>query len=157
MNIIEQIQQLELDTTSAQQWGARGEIEAWVHKYLLSGLGGSSNPQFSEGLKRERRWWNGPLELALSDLSPAVGTTPGLEYVVEEDYWQVRTSKLAETFTTPASLPPLILEYRGGELSIRDGNTRYGAMQRLGWKTCWVVVWYNSEADYLSHSKNLSL
>lgn len=146
--IEEELKALELDTVSAQKWAKEGKIEDWVHKYLLSGKGGRTNPEFSQGLKREKRWWNGPLEVALTELSPAVGTDPGMEYVVDRDTWHTRTSKLAKTFSNPLALPPLIVEYRAGELSIRDGNTRYGAMKLLGWTTCWVVVWFNSERDY---------
>ena len=155
ITIDEEIRLLELDTISAQKWASDGEIEDWVHRYLLSGKGGKSNPEFSEGLKREKRWWNGPLELYLADLSPAVGTEPGMEFVVDKDKWYAHISKLARSFSNPLSLPPLIAEYRAGELSIRDGNTRYGAMRFLGWTTCWVVIWYNSESDYHQHNKAL--
>jgi hypothetical protein len=151
----EEIRFLELDTGSAQKWARDGKIEAWVHSYLLNGKGGRTNPEFSEGLKREKRWWNGPLELNLSDLSPAVGTDPGLEYVVDKEYWSARTSTMAKSFSNPLSLPPLIVEYRGGQLSVRDGNTRYGAMGFLGWTTCWVIIWYNSESDYCQHNQIL--
>jgi hypothetical protein len=155
-SIEDEIRLLELDSISAQKWARDGKVEGWVHKYLLSGKGGKSDPEFSQGLKRENRLWNGPVELNLNDLSPAVGTEPGLEYVVDKDRWVAWTSRLAKTFSNPASLPPLIAEYRRGELSIRDGNTRYGAMRLLGWKTCWVIVWYNSESDYSRHSEILS-
>ena len=151
-----EIRRLELDSLSAQKWAKDGRIEEWVHKYLLSGKGGKSDPEFSEGLKREKRWWNGPAELDLDDLSPAVGTDPGMEYVVDKDSWYAWTSGLAKSFSNPAAVPPLIAEYRGGELSIRDGNTRYGAMRLLGWTKCWVVVWYNSESDYHQHNDRLS-
>ena len=132
-SIVDEIRQLELDSLSAQKWAKDGKVEEWVHKYLLSGSGGKSNPEFSEGLKREKRWWNGPVELSLSDLSPAVGTEADLEYVVDKDRWFAWTNRLAMSFSNPTSLPPLIAEYRSGKLSIRDGNTRYGAMQLLGW------------------------
>lgn len=155
VSIEDDIRRLELDSLSAQKWAKEGKIEAWVHKYLLAGRGGKSNPEFSEGLKRERRWWNGPIEVNLTDLSPAVGTEPGMEYVVEKDYWVARTSKLAKSFSNSLSLPPLIAEYRAGELSVRDGNTRYGAMRLLGWSTCWVIIWYNSESDYYQHHEIL--
>lgn len=36
---------------------------------------------------------------------------------------------------------------------LRDGNTSYGAMKLLGWLTCWVIMWYNSESDYQQHNK----
>ena len=151
----EKIRLLEFDSLSAQKWADEGKVEAWVHKYLLSGEGGSSNPEFSKGLKREHRWWIGPVEMALTDLSPAVGPEPGLEFVVDKDHWHARTSRLAESFTDPLSLPPLIVEYRDGELSVRDGNTRYGAMKYLGWPKCWVVIWYNTESDFLHHQSLL--
>jgi hypothetical protein len=146
---------LELDTLSAQKWANEGKVEDWVHKYLLSGRGGNTDPEFSEGLQRVKRWWNGPVELSLSDLSPAVGTERGMEYIVDKDKWYTLTSRLANSFSNPASLPPVIAEYRAGELSIRDGNTRYGAMKLLGWTTCWVIIWYNSESDYRQHSEFL--
>jgi hypothetical protein len=155
VSIAEEIKALELDITSAQKWAREGKIEAWVHRFLLSGKGGRSNPAFSEGLKREKRWWNGPLELSLTALSPAVGTEPGMEYVLDKDEWQARTSRLARSFSDPLSLPPMIAEYRHGELSLRDGNTRYGAMKLLGWPTCWVIIWYNSESDYHQHKTEL--
>jgi hypothetical protein len=107
-------------------------------------------------LKREKRWWNGPIEVRLTDLSPAVGTEPGMEFVVDKDRWVARTRMLAQSFSNPLSLPPLIAEYRCGELSIRDGNTRYGAMRLLGWPTCWVIIWYNSESDYYEHIATIS-
>ena len=154
-NIVEEIRLLELDTRSAQKWAKDGKIEAWVHKYLLSNKGGETNAAFSAGLKREKRWWNGPIELGLDELSPAVGTEPGMEYVVPRDYWAARTSSLAKSFSDLESLPPLIAEYRAGILSVRDGNTRYGAMRLLGWATCWVVIWYNSESDYRQHNQTL--
>ena len=150
-SIADEIRRLEFDSLSAVKWAEEGKVEEWVHKYLLSGLGGKSNPEFSAGLKREKRWWNGPILLNLNDLSPAVGTEPGMENVVDKDHWDAWTSNLAESLSNPGSLPPLIVEYRAGELSIRDGNTRYGAMRLLGWTTCWVIIWYNSESDYCQH------
>jgi hypothetical protein len=50
----------------------------------------------------------------------------------------------------------MIAEYRRGELSLRDGNTRYGAMKLLGWPTCWVIIWYNCEDDHHQHNEILS-
>jgi hypothetical protein len=154
-NIEDETRRLELDTLSAQKWAIEGKVEDWVRKYLLSGRGGKTDPEFSKGLQREKRWWNGPIELSLSDLSPAVGMEQDMDYVVDQDQWDTLTRRLASSLSNPASLPPLIAEYRAGELSIRDGNTRYGAMKLLGWMTCWVIIWYNSESDYCQHSEIL--
>ncbi|MCP4420760.1 MAG: chromosome partitioning protein ParB [Chloroflexi bacterium] len=154
-NIKEEIRLLELDSLSAQKWAKEGKVEEWVHKYLLSGKGGKSNLEFSKGFKRDKRWWNESIEINLTDLSPAVGTDPGMEYEVDNDYWYARTSQLAESFTDPLFLPPLIAEYRAGELSVRDGNTRHGAMCFLGWAKCWVIIWYNLKDDYFQHNSLL--
>lgn len=145
----ENMRLLEFDTPSAQRYAREGRIEEWVHRYLTTG--GWANPEMSQGLKRDRRWWYGPVELELAALSPAVGTGAGMEYQVSEDYWQWVTGRVAGLLTDPLSLPPLIVEYRHGELSVRDGNTRYGAVSLVGWSTCWVIIWYNSESDYRQH------
>ncbi|TFG72880.1 MAG: hypothetical protein E4H27_01790 [Anaerolineales bacterium] len=149
-SIGEEIRRLEFDTTSARKWASEGKIEAWVHKYLLAGKW--ANPEFSKGLKQTRRWWKGPIEVNLVDLFPVVGTEPGMEYVVDKDAWYVRANHMAQSLTDPEALPPLIVEYRAGKLSIRDGNTRYEAMKLLGWQKCWVIIWYNSESEYHQHN-----
>lgn len=152
----EKIRQMGFDVASALKRAKRGEIEAWVHEYLLSGSGGSTNRQFSDGLKLEKRWWYGPVALPLSDLTRAVGTEPDREYVVDADYWKKITSRMAASFTDLRAFPPVVVEYRDGELSVRDGNTRLGAMELLGWETCWAVIWFNSEEEYLQHNNSLS-
>lgn len=154
-NIQAEIKALELDARSAIEWAKAGKVEDWVHRYLNSGTGGSTNAFFSERLKDTQRWWNGPLEIELDRLAPAVGPEPGMEYQVDEDPWIERTTALASSFTDLGSLPPLIAEYRAGILSLRDGNTRHAAMKSIGWPTCWVILWYNSEEDYRRHSAAL--
>lgn len=152
-SIAQEIRRLGFDTRSAQKAASDGEIEAWVHRYLTAGKW--ANPAFSQGLKREQRWWNGPLEVGVAALTRCVGTEPGMEYRVSQEYWSERTRKMAESMTDAVSIPPLIVEYRGGELSVRDGNTRLGAMERLGWQKCWAIIWYSSAEDYRQHSSAL--
>ena len=141
------------NTPTAIQFAKEGNIETWVHTYLNSG--DWANPAFSEGLKLQKRWWHGPIELPLSMLQPALGPEPHMEYYVDNAYWQKQTQKLAASFTTLLALPPLIAEYRQGLLSIRDGNHRYGALQIKGWHSCWVIIWYNSAEDYTKHMEEL--
>jgi hypothetical protein len=95
------------------------------------------------------------VEVNLTDLSRAVGPETGMEYQVKNEYWIARTSKMAASMSQPLAIPPLIIEYRSGILSIRDGNTRHGAMSLLGWSKCWVVIWYNTESDYDKHNSLL--
>jgi hypothetical protein len=77
-----------------------------------------------------------------------------MEYQVDPAPWQARTGRMAASFTDLLALPPLIIEYRAGELSVRDGNTRCGAMRVLGWLRCWAIIWYNSEEDYRLHGES---
>ena len=146
----EEIKILGFDTGTAQKYARQGKLEEWIHKYLLAGKW--TNPGLSAGLKLQKRWWKGPVEVSLTDLLRAVGPEAGMEYRVENDYWIERTGKMAETMRDPLAIPPLIAEYRRGTLSIRDGNTRHGAMSLLGWSKCWVVIWYNTEKDYDEHN-----
>ena len=146
----EEIRLREFDTGSAQRYAREGRLEEWVHKYLLAGKW--ANPGLSAGLRLQKRWWNGPVEVNLTDLSRAVGPEAGMEYQVKNDYWMDRTSRMAESMRSPLAIPPLIVEYRSGRLSIRDGNTRHGAMSLLGWSKCWVIIWYNTENDYDEHN-----
>ena len=71
-----------------------------------------------------------------------------MEFRMAPAAWDARTGALAAGFTSLEAIPPLIAEYRDGLLSVRDGNHRHEAIRRKGWLTCWVIVWYNSAADY---------
>ena len=154
ITVEEEIRLLAFDTGSVRRYARERKLEEWVHRYLLAGTW--ANLGLSTGLRLQKRWWNGPVEVNLIDLSRAVGPEPGMEYQVENDYWIARTSKMAESMSSPLAIPPLIVEYRSGKLSIRDGNTRHGAMSLLGWEKCWVVIWYNTESDYDEHNALLS-
>lgn len=140
----------EFDVPTARQYAEEGRLEAWIHAYLNTGYW--ANLAFSEGLKRQPRWWRGPLEIRLPALSRCCGPEPTMEFRMEPAAWENRVASLTRTMTNdPLELPPLIVEYRQAELSIRDGNTRYAVMEQRGWPTCWAVIWYNTEADYREH------
>ncbi len=138
------------DVSTAQRYAADGHLEEWIHAYLRGGAWANSG--LSDGLRLQRRWWNGPLEMPLSSLLRCVGPEPGMEYRVEPGPWAVRTAAMAQGFGNLAAIPPLIAEYRDGVLSVRDGNTRHEALRLRGWPTCWTIVWYNSERDWLRHT-----
>jgi hypothetical protein len=154
VSIADEIREQGFDAGSAQRYAREGGIEEWVHRYCNAGPW--ANPGLSQGLKLQRRWWDGPVEMKLTDLHRAVGPEPGMEYSVDADNWAAWTSAMAASMESLSSIPPLIAEYRDGVLSLRDGNTRHGAMSRLGWETCWVIVWYNAEEDYRRHGETLT-
>lgn len=141
------------DVKSAMQYSEQGKIEEWVHKYCTTG--NWANHGLSEGLNKTKRWWNGPLEIELSKLKRKVGPEKGMDYEVSDEYWNSRIALMSDSFNDPNTIPPLIATYENGKLFIADGNTRCGTMQHLGWEKFWVIIWYNSENDYIEHSKIL--
>lgn len=136
------------DLASARRAASAGAIEAWIHAYLVGGPW--ANPGLSSGLLRQRRWWRGPMSVSLAQLVRCCGSEPEMEYRITPEVWERRVGSLVASFTTVAALPPLLAEYRGGSLSVRDGNHRLAAIEHLRWPIAWVVIWYNTEADYLA-------
>ena len=143
------------DTRTALEYAQQGRLEEWIHPYLKAGTW--KNLGLSEGLKRQPRWWRGPLKLPLSDLARCLGVEEGMEYSVSQAYWEGRMAGLIENIQSsgagPLDMPPLIAAYdpnlaTPAHLSVRDGNHRLGAYERLGWPSAWVLIWYNSEEEY---------
>ena len=130
------------------------ELEDWIHTYLTTGYWANEGLAYS--LKLQQRWWRGPLELPLTALIRCCGPEPTLEYPMDASDWNQRITALAAGLTDPLALPPLIVEYRQGELSVRDGNKRHAAMCLKGWRSCWVLIWYNSADDYQRDTKHAS-
>ena len=144
---------IKFDVLTAQQYASEGKLEEWIHAYLNAG--DWANRGLSEGLSRQQRWWIGPIEMELAGLVRACGPEAGMEYRVDSAQWSERTLRMAQSIADPLAVPPLIVEYRQGILSVRDGNTRYEAMQLKGRRTCWVLIWYNTEHDYRCHAERL--
>ena len=131
---------------AARAYAQRGRLEAWIHAYLLGGEW--ANAPLSSGLKLQRRWWRGPIEVNLDAVKRCCGPEREMEFRVDAAAWATRTHVLAQGFERLEAMPPLIAEYRDGVLSVRDGNHRHEAIRRKGWQTCWVIIWYNSESDF---------
>ena len=146
MHKVEPAEPAGFTVATALAYARRGQLEPWIHAYLLAG--DWANPALSAGLKSQRRWWHGPSQLALDAVTRCCGPEPAMEFRMAPAAWDARTGALAAGFASLEAIPPLIAEYRDGLLSVRDGNHRHEAIRRKGWLTCWVIVWYNSAADY---------
>ena len=137
---------MEFTVIAAQQQAQTGRLEAWIHAYLNTGYW--ANPGLSEGLKLQQRWWRGPLEVNLADLVRCCGPEPDLEFCIDPEGWEQKINELMSGIREPMEVPPLIVQYRQGELSIRDGNHRHEALRRQGRLRCWVLIWYDSLEDF---------
>jgi hypothetical protein len=134
------------DVLSCMDAANCGRLDDWAHSYLSAGH--SANAGLREGLRLQRRYWIGPLLLPLERLERCCGPEPGMEFPVPVGAWQRKVSDIASGLKDPMSVPPLIIEWRAGVLSVRDGSHRYAAMTVAQWDACWVIVWCNNANDY---------
>ena len=136
----------QFDVRTCRAAAKAGGLAHWVDRYLRAGAW--ANAGLREGLRRQQRFWLGPLLLPLHRLERCCGPEPEMEFVMPPDSWQRRISDIRRRLADPLDVPPLIVEWRAGVLSIRDGNHRHGAMAAAGWDACWVIVWCNSPRDH---------
>jgi hypothetical protein len=86
-------------TTAAALERARAcTPEAWIDAYLAAGSW--AHPGLRDGLRRQRRWWRGPPEVALADLPRVCGPEPDVECpqdpVAQEDDVELAASTYRE-------------------------------------------------------------
>jgi hypothetical protein len=134
------------DVFSCKDFANSGRLDKWVDSYLDGGPW--ANEGLREGLGRQRRYWIGPLLIPLDRLERCCGPEPDMEYFVPHGAWAQKVAGISCQLSEPMSVPPLIVEWRDGKLSVRDGNHRHAAMAAVGWQDAWVVVWCNSADDY---------
>ncbi|MBT2765887.1 hypothetical protein [Paenibacillus sp. ISL-20] len=103
--------------------------------------GEGDNIGLSEGLKNHKRHWVGPIEIELSSLERVVGPELHMEYIENEEWWDYNINQICKRIEGGWDMPPLIAENRNGVLSVRDGNHRFGALERLKRDKCHVIVW----------------
>ena len=137
---------MKFDLSTANEFAQRGEIENWVDNYLRTG--DWINLGLANGLKHQQRWWAGPLLVPLENMVRVCGPEKGMEYPQEAKGWEKAINKLEKSLRDLKDVPPFITQYRGGELSLRDGSHRHEAFKRLGWQKAWILIWYDSKAEF---------
>jgi len=138
---------MDFSVSTAIDYARAGQLEDWIHAYLTSGSW--ANDGLADGLRLQKRWWLGPISVESTELIRACGPEPWMEYQVPPEHWEQKINTMAGDMTNLLSIPPLIVEYRSGNFSIRDGDHRHEAMRRKGWSKCWVIIWHNSEEDWM--------
>lgn len=135
-----------------------GAVQDWVVRYMRSGSW--RNEGLADGIGLARRWWIGPTLIDTTALVRMCGPEPEMPYRVSEHSWAERTMAIAEAVKAEhfdlRAMPPLIIEYRDGMLTVADGNHRLGAFALTGITEAWVIVWSNSEEDHFEIAQRLS-
>ena len=138
---------LKFTTEEAILFSKNGCIEEWVHIFLKTK---GNNIPFSDGLKLQKRYWLGPVQLPLNELRRCCSPEEDMEYHNPIDSWELRVGKLSDLLRKGWEYPPLIVQHHEGKLIVRDGNGRHEALKRLDHKNCWVILWDSDNPNGLS-------
>lgn len=130
--------------SSTREFASLDRLEEWIHLYLLSD---GRNPPFSEGLKKCKRFFLGPLLMPLSLFSRCCGPEEGMTYRVHPGWFEEHVSELMEAIQTDADMPPLIIQYSSSGFELNDGNHRFEAYTRLGITEAHVIIWITQKTD----------
>ncbi|KRE55926.1 hypothetical protein ASL11_34910 [Paenibacillus sp. Soil750] len=95
----------------------------------------------------QKRYYLGPLEVEINRLDRVVGPEQHMEYVENEDWWNYNINQICERIEGGWDMPPLIAENRNGIFSIRDGNHRLGALEKLKKEKYFVIIWDNNSLE----------
>lgn len=132
---------------SAMEYAQKDDIETWIHHFLN---GEGNNVGLSDGLKMKKRYWIGPIEIELRHLERVVGPEQHMEYIEDENWWDYNMNQICNRLDEGWDMPPLIAENRNGVFSIRDGNHRLGALQKLKKEKCFVIIWDDISIENIS-------
>lgn len=137
--------------TSAKNYAKQGNLEEWVHQYLMSD---GHNKDFSDGLKLFDRYYIGPITMPLSLFKRCCGPEETMKWRIESKWFEHHVSKLEEVIKREKDMPPLIVHYfidednKEGAFELNDGNHRLEAYSRLGIKEYAVIVWITEKSEY---------
>ena len=130
--------------SSAREFASHGRLQEWIHLYLLSD---GHNPPFSEGLKKYKRYFLGPMLMPLSLFTRCCGPEEGMTYRVHPGWFEEHVAELMHAIQTDSDMPPLIIQYVHGEFELNDGNHRFEAYTRLGVSEAYTIIWITEKTD----------
>jgi hypothetical protein len=126
---------------TARDAAARGATAEWVGEFLASR--GSDNEVLAAALAQRRHWWLGPLRVRVDNLVRLAGPENDALCPIDPDEWEHDVEAMESSVERGWEPPPLLVEYRDGDLLLQDGNHRYEALARSGETFAWVLVWFD--------------
>ena len=70
-----------------------------------------------------------------------------MRYRVNEGGFERKVLSLMSSISDGKDLPPIMVNFADGELTLSDGNHRFEAYTRLSIKKCHAIIWMSSESD----------
>ncbi|MGD0058540.1 MAG: ParB/Srx family N-terminal domain-containing protein [Verrucomicrobiia bacterium] len=138
------------------EYAHNGQLEDWIDVFLRAD---GNNVLLADGLKKRKRYWIGPVQFPLKRLMRCCGPEEEMEYRESLENWNTKVDALIQHIKSEGELAPVIAQYGNGTFSIRDGNHRFGAYEKLGLEKYWALIWCDSEEELekLKHIVNYEL
>ena len=136
----------------AIEYSKEGRTEEWVQEFLRNKEEQYANPNFvlADGLLLEERFYYGPIEVKLDDIT-TMRVEKDLKGAELESYNR-RVDRMSSDFNG-TNFPPLILEYRDNKLYLTDGSHRYSTLKRKDVDKYYAIIWGNKNLENDIHKK----
>ena len=136
---------------AARRAAATGEVEAWVYDYLN---GSGRNVPMVRGLRRQQRWWIGPVEVPVGELVRIVGPEPDMPYPRAPEDWGPRLAGIQQSLRSGWDAPPVIVDAcRADALLVSDGNHRFEAQRQMGRDAVWALLFFDDAEAWRSFAQ----
>jgi hypothetical protein len=129
---------------SARKAAEDEQTALWVGDFLASK--GSDNEMLAAALSKKRHWWHGPVQLPVERLVRLAGPEADSVVPIEPDVWEDDVDAMGESLDEGWEPPPLLVEYRDGDLLVQDGTHRLEALARGGEAEAWALVYFDDRA-----------
>lgn len=129
----------------ARKYSNEGRIEEWIHGFLCDE---GNNIPFSDGLKKEKRYYIGPIKMPLHLFERCCGPEENMKYRINKGGFEWRVSEIRKRIESGWDMPPLIINYSSNKFELNDGNHRYQGMADIGYDECDVIIWTTGQEDY---------
>jgi hypothetical protein len=100
----------------------------------------------ADGLNLEPRSYWGPADMPLDLVGRCCGPEAGMAYPVPLEGFVARVGRIRAALEGGQSLPPLLVNYSEGRLTLNDGNHRHEAHRLLGSRTVPAIFWTTGQA-----------
>jgi hypothetical protein len=139
---------------SARKAAADERTALWVGDFLASR--GSDNATLAAALATEPHAWLGPVRLPVERLVRLAGPEEDAVVPIEPDEWEDDIGEMEDSLEEGWEPPPVLVEYKDGDLLLQDGTHRLEALARDGQTDAWALVYFDDEATRDRFARELS-
>lgn len=121
------------------------EIMQQIQHYLRNE---GNNIHLADGLLLEKRYFHGPVAFKVIHLSRCCGPEASMQYRTNAADFTTRVNGIIERIHAGWEMPPVLVNYCDGHLSISDGNHRHEAYTRMNKERIPVLFWMTGKDTY---------